>query len=693
VNKGSSSTKSSAGQPVNEFCLSPTPDAEAKRVGDALALYYETYKGTIPGGTTVPDYPRGAAITMVKGGKLFLICTFGLADRDNKIPVTERTIIPVGSASKGFTGIATVKIYDRLKNEGLETPDKMLVKKYLPDYKLFYPKLTDQMTVADLLVHKTGLIPHNSMFYLTTLNRDEIFNRIRFLNTIKDFTYENDTFKPQDPPLGFHLKRDFHYNNINYMVVGKILAKISGRDRYEDVIKEEFFGPLGMSDSYFLADRTNPDVESRVARGYSWVFNNGELGSYQIDKTNAGLIEVGPAAAVMTTPYDISRWLLFNTSKGAIDGNRLMSEESFDLALQDYHRYRGGNKRVGFGWVAFDQKYPQIPGHGAVTHVYHWGIVEGYSMQVNYVPDTNPSDGVDDSIGVSVMTNEAADRDFVWNVMHNSYRALWLPGTPAPEKFYDDPEERPLLPDPIDPANPPEGPIDLANEHQFLNMAGLCQFGLIKGPNYSEGRGLAGDFYHPAYGKMSVIKEGSGYIVKFHKQQWALNEWAWPTAKPYKPDQGAAYFSPPVALESLAAPAPMCFSHDGSQGIPNKIKIVFEIPYLPVEFLRKEVFDLTWGNFADLFADIPGDDPALRLNGGKSTSIPYPEGSRQGVVTTGIPDGNSQPSYVVPPSKLKQIDPKVLASFPQIGGKSGFSRATSKCSKPVGCQQASQQGF
>ncbi|MGE0174981.1 MAG: serine hydrolase domain-containing protein [Oligoflexales bacterium] len=679
---------SNLGQPVTESCISPTPeDPEAKRMGEALKTYYDFYKGNIIGGTTVPDYPRGSAVSIVKGGKVFLICSFGLADRKKNIPVTPDTLFAFGSGSKGFTGLATVKIYDRLKSQGLEPPDKMLVKKYLPDFQLFYPKLTDQLTVADLLTHRTGMIPHNALYYLTTLNKEEIFNRLRFLRTIKDLTPE---LKPLDPPGGFHNRHDFHYSNINFMIVGKILAKITLRNSWEDVIREEFLKPLGMNDSYFLADRARPEIEERVARGYSWMLKDGALGSYQIDRTNPGLIEVGPAASIMTTPADVTRWLLFLASKGVIDGKRLISPESFELALQDYHRYRDGNKFIGFGWLDFRQKYPSVPGHETVRHIYHWGIVEGYTMQVNYVFDTNPDDGINDSTAIAVFSNEANDRDYIWNMMHNTYRALWLPGQPAPEKFYDDPAERVVNPNtPVDPMGESSN-VDTANDQQFWNMTMLCKFSDVKGPNKAPGKGLGGDYYNPAYGLISVTPSGKGYIAKFHNQKWTLNDWMWPITPPYKPDEGSVAFSVPIALEAAVLPAPICFSHDGSEGVPTKVKIVFEPPFLPIVFTRPETFDQFWGQNPALFNSFPGESSpsgsSFGLTDGPLAKTPFPEGSRDGVDLSAIPNEDSEPTVVIPPEQVKKMDPKVISLLPQIGEPTKQNKQ--KCLAPVGCAPA-----
>ncbi|MGE0171306.1 MAG: serine hydrolase domain-containing protein [Oligoflexales bacterium] len=656
MEKGSSSTKATSGVALNDFCTGPNATDEAKELADAVTNYYNFYSGKMQFGQNIPNYPRGAAVTIVKGGGLHVLCNFGLADREKKTPVTENTLFPIGSGSKGFTGIASVKIYDKYKGQGLERPDRLHVKDYMPEYRLFYPHLTEEMTIADLMTHRTGMIPHDSMFYLTTYNRQQILNRLRFLRTIKDGA--GSFFFNQDPPGGFRHAGDFHYNNIAFMVAGETLARITKRQNWEQVIKEEFYQPLGMSHSYFLADRKNPDVESKVAKGYSWGVENNQLVSYQVNQTNPGLIEVGPAAAVMTTPLDISRWLLFLASKGEIDGKRLMSAESFDLALQDYHRYKGGNKGVGFGWVEFNQKYPSIQGHEEVQHIYHWGIVEGYSMQINYVPDEN--------IAVSVMTNEAGDRGFIFNMIHNTYRAMWLGGQPQPEQFYDDPKEMEAAKNSMDPDNMAQGSVDTANEGSFFNMINLCRFKDIKGPNYNEsGRGLAGEYFNPAYGALKVEQDGDKVVVKFHNQVWPLMPWPWPEGKPYQPDNKVAYFSVPVALQSSRAPAPICFSHDGSQGVPNKIRLVLESPYLPIEFLRDTVFSQNWNKYADLFNTFPdegnggGGPGGTALAGDLLNSIPWSVDEAEANHSQEIVKGNYK-------FAVNSLDPKVVGFLPVL---------------------------
>ena len=74
----------------------------------------------------------GAAIAIVKDGKVILSKGYGLRDVKSNLPVTEQTMFPIASITKSFT-VATL---GTLATEGKLDRDKP-VRDYLPDFRLY----------------------------------------------------------------------------------------------------------------------------------------------------------------------------------------------------------------------------------------------------------------------------------------------------------------------------------------------------------------------------------------------------------------------------------------------------------------------------------------------------------------------------------------------------------------------------
>ena len=98
----------------------------------------------------------GAAIAILKDGKVVLSKGYGFRDTKGNLPVTEQTLFPIASITKSFT-VATL---GTLASEGKLDWDKP-VREYLPDFRLYDDVLTARVTPRDLVTHRTGLPRHD----------------------------------------------------------------------------------------------------------------------------------------------------------------------------------------------------------------------------------------------------------------------------------------------------------------------------------------------------------------------------------------------------------------------------------------------------------------------------------------------------------------------------------------------------
>ena len=94
----------------------------------------------------------GMSVALIRHGEIAATRGYGLRDVEKQLPMTENTVMPIGSTTKSFTAIALSMLVD----EGKLSWDEP-VKTYIPWLKLATPELTDHVTARDLLCHRTGL--------------------------------------------------------------------------------------------------------------------------------------------------------------------------------------------------------------------------------------------------------------------------------------------------------------------------------------------------------------------------------------------------------------------------------------------------------------------------------------------------------------------------------------------------------
>ena len=176
----------------------------------------------------------GCAIAAVKDGTVVLASGWGKRDLAADLPVTPDTLFAIGSTTKAFT-VSTV---GALVADGLLDWDRPL-RDYLPDLRLHDPVVTDRVTIADLLSHRSGL-PRHDLAWLghPDLPRAELVRRLRFL------------------PLSADLRQTFQYCNLGYTLAGHAVDVLSATP-WEDYLRSRLLTPLGMGRSNLsVADMT-----------------------------------------------------------------------------------------------------------------------------------------------------------------------------------------------------------------------------------------------------------------------------------------------------------------------------------------------------------------------------------------------------------------------------------------------------
>src|SRR5215471_3285841 len=115
------------------------------------------------------------AIAVVKNDSIVLMKGYGTRTMGTVQPVDEHTLFAIGSSSKAFTSTLVAMMVDQGK---MRWDDPATT--YLSGFQMFDPYVTRELSVRDLLTHRSGLARGDLMWYGTDYGRDEILRRVRF---------------------------------------------------------------------------------------------------------------------------------------------------------------------------------------------------------------------------------------------------------------------------------------------------------------------------------------------------------------------------------------------------------------------------------------------------------------------------------------------------------------------------------
>lgn len=311
----------------------------------------------------------GFAVAVVKGDEVIYSKGFGYRDLANEKPVTPNTLFAIGSSTKAFTAA----LIGLLQKEGKIAYDNKAVD-YLPSLRFYSPEMNNQITVRDLMSHRTGLSRYDYSWVLfNTSNRDSIIHRVKFM-------------QPTAP-----VREKWLYNNFMYLAQGMMVEKMTGKT-WEQNIQEKFFTPLAMNRS--TTDFKAFIKDNDVALPYITMADN------VIKKTDYYNINgMGPAGSINSSVNDMANWLkmwirggMFN-KKEILPTNYVREAASSQMVIAPELPSAQADVflgNYGFGWMISSYR-----GHYLVEH---GGNINGFSANVAFYPS--------DQLGIVVLTNQ-----------------------------------------------------------------------------------------------------------------------------------------------------------------------------------------------------------------------------------------------------------------------------------------------
>jgi CubicO group peptidase (beta-lactamase class C family) len=300
----------------------------------------------------------GLAIAVVKDDSVVLAKGYGVLDVGKPERVTEHTRFAIGSTTKAMTAVAIGMLVD----EGKLRFDQRVID-IIPELVLYDPYVTRELTIRDLLTHRSGLAGTDLLWAFGEMPFDEMMRRLRHVRPASSF------------------RSQWSYQNVMYAIAGEVVARVSGTT-WAEFTRARIFAPVGMTESVALVSEvrglpnvaTPHDVIRDTVRQVPMRSTDG----------------VASAGSVYSSVADMARWMRFILDSGRVGGKALLKPATFSelvtpqiraaqstypaLALSKPHGFS-----YGLGWFVQDYQ-------GEVVWM-HTGSINGMIALIGLLPD------------------------------------------------------------------------------------------------------------------------------------------------------------------------------------------------------------------------------------------------------------------------------------------------------------------
>jgi CubicO group peptidase (beta-lactamase class C family) len=332
------------------------------------------------------DVP-GVSVGIVKDGRVVLAKGYGVRTLGKSERVDSATRFGIASNTKAFTATALAMLVEQGKVQW-DAP----VIRYLPDFAMYDPFVTRELTVRDLLVHRSGLgLGAGDLLWwpASTYDRAEIARRLRYIKPATSF------------------RSAYAYDNVLYLVAGQLIEKVSGQS-WEDFVRTRILQPVGMTGS--TVRHSDAATSGNVATTHAEVDGVVKVIAPMVsDNTN-------PAGGINSSAWDMAKWMIVQMDSGRIapasngaPEKRLFSPRSTRQLWSIVTPIP-----VGAGTIpGLEHLRPNISGYalgfGVADYrgklkLQHSGGLPGYLSLVTMIPQ--------EKLGVVVLTNQESGEAF-----------------------------------------------------------------------------------------------------------------------------------------------------------------------------------------------------------------------------------------------------------------------------------------
>lgn len=309
----------------------------------------------------------GVAVCIIKDGEILLQNGYGVRDINTKQRVNEQTIFPIASVTKTFTGTLFASLEAEKK---ISLND--LVSKWLPTFSMKDKIYEKQITLTDVLSHRSGW---------KTFQGD-------FINTETNLDYSSmiHLFGQQTP--AYPIRTRFGYSNFGFMIAGECVKNITGQN-WNEYLQKRFLIPLEMERTLvFEKDIIN---DTNKVSGHTTVNDSLiVLSPHKIEPFSHG--------GIYASIKDLGIWMKVLLNKGNSENKTIIPESAIEKMWQsntivgkskaaDRELYL---KTYGLGWEIFQYNNVEVMQHN--------GAYAGTLTSLAVVPKLN--------LGVAILTNQ-----------------------------------------------------------------------------------------------------------------------------------------------------------------------------------------------------------------------------------------------------------------------------------------------
>ncbi len=310
----------------------------------------------------------GLALAIVHRDSLVHAAGYGVRELGKPDRVDARTLFAIGSASKAFTAATLATLVD----EGKAKWDDA-VTTHLSGFQLFDPYVTRELTLRDLVSHRSGLARGDRVWYGTENDREDVVRLVRHLRPT------------------WSLRSQFGYQNILYVAAGEVAEAISGKS-WDALVDERLFEPLGMTES--ITSIAPLSTKSNVATPHAKI-------DEQVQPIRWRNIDnVAPAGSINSNVVEMVQWVRMHLGEGKYGGRQVLSDRNV-REMQSPHTIIAIDttserfypethfRSYGLGWFLEDYRGRKL--------VYHGGNIDGMSALVALMSE--------EKVGLVILTN------------------------------------------------------------------------------------------------------------------------------------------------------------------------------------------------------------------------------------------------------------------------------------------------
>jgi CubicO group peptidase (beta-lactamase class C family) len=290
----------------------------------------------------------GAAVGIVREDRVVYVQGYGTKELGKTEPVTADTLFQIASTSKAFTTASMAM----LATEGKLSWDDP-VRKHLPYFQLSDACADAQVTLRDIVSHRTGVGRYDELWDNTPLTREDVIRSMGKVEPSKPF------------------RTAYQYQNIMFIAAGEVVANASGVP-WDEFVRTRIFTPLAMTRTVTSDEAWNA---SDHATGYQYDWRTNRVAPQRPIETQT----LGSAGAIKSSARDMANWVRFQLGEDpSIEETK---QPHTVIRLENSSRDSNPETHVmsyGLGWFIQDYRGELL--------VSHSGSLNGFRAHVDLLP-------------------------------------------------------------------------------------------------------------------------------------------------------------------------------------------------------------------------------------------------------------------------------------------------------------------